>query len=67
MTSYLRVLVSALRALTADKKGLETLEYTVFAVAFVVVISGVVAALSTQETAAYHSIGNWMAGQAKQM
>jgi len=64
MIDYLRV---KLRGLMADKKGLETLEYAVFAVAFVVVIGGIVSALSGQLTTAYGDIGNWISGQAKLM
>ena len=41
------------RCLMADKRGLETLEYAVFAVGFVVVIGGVITALSTQLKVAY--------------
>jgi len=56
-----------LRALVADKKGLETLEYAVFAVAFVVVIGGIVSALSGNLTTAFGDIGNWISGQAADM
>ena len=41
------------RYLMADKRGLETLEYAVFAVGFIVIIGGVVTALSTQLKVAY--------------
>src|SRR5271166_5188057 len=41
------------RCLMADKSGLETLEYAVFAVGFVGVIGGVITALSTQLKVAY--------------
>ena len=64
MIDYVRM---RLRALMGDQKGLETLEYAVFAVAFVVIIGGVVAALSGDLTTAYTDIGHWIAGQAEDM
>ena len=56
-----------LRAVRSDERGLETLEYAVFAVAFVVIIGGVVAGLSGNLTTAYGDIGNWISGQAAEM
>ncbi|HKM64510.1 MAG TPA: hypothetical protein VJY39_18655 [Acidisphaera sp.] len=61
---YLRV---KLRSLIADRKGLETLEYAMFAVGYLVVISGVVATLRTGLTTAYGNIGTWIVGQASKM
>ena len=55
------------RAIRRDERGLETLEYAVFAVAFVVIIGGVVGTLSGSLTAAYNDIGNWIMGQAADM
>ena len=56
-----------LRAVRGDTRGLETLEYAVFAVAFVVVIGTVVAGLSGNLTNAYNDIGNWISAQASGM
>jgi Flp pilus assembly pilin Flp len=56
-----------LSALFGDKKGLETLEYAVFAVAFLVVIVSVTTALSSNLSSAYSSIGNWIKTQAGNM
>jgi len=49
-----------LRAVIKDKKGLESLEYAVFAVAFLVIINGVVIALSSTLSTAYSDIGSWI-------
>ena len=43
-----------------DKKGLESLEYAVFAVAFLVIIGAVTVALSSSLSSAYSDIGNWL-------
>ena len=56
-----------LRAAMSDNRGLESLEYAVFAVAFVVIIGGVVSALAGDLGTAYSDIGNWIAGQAAAM
>src|SRR5437588_710343 len=56
-----------LRAVIKDEKGLESLEYAVFAVAFLVIISGVVVALSGTLSTAYSDIGNWIATRAGAM
>ena len=62
-----RKLTQQLRAVIEDKKGLESLEYAVFAVAFLVIISGVVVALSTTLATAYSDIGNWIVARAGAM
>jgi Flp pilus assembly pilin Flp len=56
MANCLRIL----QILFADKKGTEALEYAVFAIAFLVIIAGVVAALSGNLSGAYTSIASWM-------
>ena len=55
------------RAVITDEKGMETLEYAVFAVAFLVIIAGVVAALGGTLGTAYSDIGNWIAAKANAM
>ena len=56
-----------LRALIRDKKGLESLEYAVFAVAFLVIIGGGIALLSTDLSTAYADIGNFISSKAAAM
>ena len=63
----MKKLARVLRGVRNDSRGLETLEYAVFAVAFVVIIGGVVAGLSGNLTTAYGDIGNWISGQASKM
>ena len=56
-----------LGSVAKDRHGLETLEYAVFAVAFVIAIGGVVGQLKTTMTTAYSDIGTWIATQATKM
>ena len=60
MVTTIGVFRSALR----DKRGLETLEYAVFAVLFVIAIGGFVAALSPGVRTTYGDLGNWIVAQA---
>jgi len=60
-------LAQQLRAVIEDKKGLESLEYAVFAVAFLVIIGGVVIALSGAMSTAYSDIGHWLTTTAAAM
>lgn len=52
------------RAVMKDEKGLESLEYTVFALAFLVIIGGIELMLSSTLATAYSDIGNWLTAQA---
>ena len=56
-----------LRAVFKDERGLETLEYAVFAAAFLVIIAGAVALLSGDIATAYSDIGQYIQGQAAKM
>ena len=53
-----------LRAVLKDKKGLESLEYAVFAVAFLVIIGAVTLAMSSTLSGAYSDIGHWLLANA---
>jgi Flp pilus assembly pilin Flp len=61
------MLMRRLRAVIRDERGLETLEYAVFAAAFLVIIAGAVALLSTDIATAYSDIGNFIQTQAGNM
>jgi Flp pilus assembly pilin Flp len=58
------MIVLRLRALLKDKRGLETLEYAVFAAAFLGVIAAAVALLSGDLSSAYGSIGDFIKNSA---
>ena len=62
-----RAVAQQLRAVIKDKKGLESLEYAVFAVAFLVIIGGVIVALSGALSTTYSDIGNWITALANGM
>ena len=47
-----------------DKRGMETVEYAVFAVGFLIAIGGFVAAVEPGVVATYDDLGNWIVTQA---
>jgi Flp pilus assembly pilin Flp len=55
-----RAVAQQVRAVIKDKKGLESLEYAVFAVAFLVIIGGIIVALNSAMSTTYSDIGNWI-------
>jgi Flp pilus assembly pilin Flp len=59
-TLMIYMIALRLRAALKDKRGLETLEYAVFAAAFLGVIAAAVALLSGDLSSAYGSIGNYI-------
>ncbi len=61
------MIAERLRALLKDERGLETLEYAVFAAAFLVIIAGAVALLSADISTAYTDIGSFIQTQAGNM
>jgi len=63
----LEKLVHCLVAAINDRRGLETLEYAVFGVAFVGLIVGGVALLGADMSAAYTGIGTYIQNQVGQM
>jgi Flp pilus assembly pilin Flp len=52
-----------LRALVADDKGVETIEYAVFAVAVIAVVLAVVSQMGATASEAYKELGNWVSTQ----
>ena len=63
-TLMIYMIALRLRAALKDKRGLETLEYAVFAAAFLGVIAAAVLLLSGDLKTAYGSIGNFIAQSA---
>jgi Flp pilus assembly pilin Flp len=59
-TLMIYMIALQLRAALKDKRGLETLEYAVFAAAFLGVIAAAVALLSGDLSSAYGSIGTYI-------
>ena len=60
----MRTATRSFRGVLRDKRGLETLEYAAFAVLFVVIIGGCVAALGPGVNTTYETLGNWVVTQA---
>jgi Flp pilus assembly pilin Flp len=63
----INMVIQKLRAVVRDERGLETLEYAVFAAAFLVIIAGAVALLSGDIATAYSDIGVFIKNQAAAM
>jgi len=60
-------IVRQIRAVLTDERGLETLEYAVFAAAFLVIVAGAVTLMSADISAAYTDIGNFISSQGAAM
>jgi hypothetical protein len=63
----IQILIDHLRALIQDKKALETLEYAVFAAAFLIMVTGAVALLAPSMSSAYADIGTYIVNLATNM
>jgi len=60
-------MLAAVRAATRDRRGLETLEYAVFAASFLFVIAAAVSSLSGNVKAAYTDVGVFVLNQGAKM
>jgi Flp pilus assembly pilin Flp len=58
------ILVERLRAIIKDQRGMESLEYTVFAGAFLFIILASVVGISGNLSTAYTAIGDYLTSQA---
>jgi len=60
-------IVRQIRAVLENERGLETLEYAVFAAAFLVIVAGAVTLLSSDISAAYTDIGQFISSEGASM
>ena len=61
------MIAEKIRAALKSERGLETLEYAVFAAAFLVIVAGAVTLMSADISAAYTDIGNFISSQGGKM